>query len=63
MMYGEYSSQALEDFYMALNEVQKAKVETKLKVRLREQLNELPSERVNALRYQIASDMFRILKG
>ncbi len=63
MVFGEHSSQALEDFYYALSEVQKAKVEAKLTVMLREQISTLPSEKVNTIRYQIASDMFRVLKG
>lgn len=63
MMYGENNTQALEDFYNALNEIQKAKVEVKLSTMLREQIGILPLERVNALRYQVAADMFRILKG
>lgn len=53
----------LEEFYHALSEEKKARVEAKLKVMLKEQYDIAPPEKVNPMRYQIASDMFRILKG
>jgi len=56
-------SNRLEEFYHALSEEKKQKVEAKLKVMLKEQYDKLPPTQVNPMRYQIASDMFRILKG
>jgi len=53
----------LEEFYNALSEEKKSRVEAKLQQLLKEQKDTLPQERVNAMRYQIASDMYRILKG
>ena len=53
----------LEEFYHALSADKKAKVEAKVKAMLREQYDTLPPEKVNPMRYQVASDMFRILKG
>jgi hypothetical protein len=57
------NTQRLEDFYQALNEDQKSKVEDKLRKLLNEGYNTLPAANVNSVRYQIASDMFQILKG
>ncbi len=56
-------SNRLEDFYNALSEEKKKHVEDKLKTMLKEQYDSLPSTQVNPMRYQIASDMYRILKG
>jgi hypothetical protein len=53
----------LEEFYHALSEEKKAKVEVKVKRMLKEQYDNLPPEEVNPMRYQVASDMYRILKG
>ena len=53
----------LEDFYNSLNEAQKTKVEAKLKTLLKESMETLPFDKVNQMRYQVASDMFQILKG
>ena len=53
----------LEEFYNALSAEKKARVEAKLRVMLKEQYDKLPPTQVNPMRYQIASDMYRILKG
>lgn len=52
-------------FYDSLNESQKNKVEEKLGRLLRlDTLNvEVDQEKVKMMRYQIASDMFRIING
>lgn len=53
----------MEDFYNALSDSQKNRVEMKLKNILRESFDSLPENNVKLIRYQIASDMFQILKG
>ena len=63
MLHNENKKQSLEDFYNALNEDQKFRVEEKLRTMLKEQQDSLPQGNVNAIRYQIASDMYQILKG
>ncbi len=52
----------LEAFYNALSESQKQKVESKLKVMLRESYESLPPPSVNLIRFQVASDLYQILK-
>lgn len=53
----------LEEFYNALSEEQKRRVEEKLVKLLKEAYDTLPHEKVNPMRHQVASDMYRILKG
>lgn len=53
----------LEEFYNALNESQKTRIEAKLKNMLRESYDSLPKSNVDLIRWQIAQDMFRIIKG
>lgn len=53
----------LEEFYNSLNEQQKQRVEDKLKHLLRETYDTLPEESVRPMRWQVASDMYQILKG
>lgn len=55
--------QQLEDFYNSLNESQKFKVEEKLRLLLKEGYSTVALNKTNPMRYQIASDMFQILKG
>jgi len=57
------SNKKLEEFYNALSEDQRARVEDKVKRMLKETLNVLPESNVNLIRFQVASDMFQILKG
>jgi len=62
-MLHEQDRNKLEDFYNALSEVQRQRVEDKLKGMLKETYDTLPQQQVNPMRFQLASDMFRILKG
>lgn len=52
-----------QEFYEALSVKQKARVELKIRKLLRESYRELPQESINPIRYQVASDIFKILKG
>lgn len=51
----------IEQFYLSLSENQKAKVESKIKGMLRETYETLPQDSVDPIRWQVASDMFKIL--
>jgi len=52
----------IEEFYNALNESQKSRVEVKLRTMLKESYSSLPEPSVNLIRYQIASDLFQLLQ-
>ena len=51
----------IEQFYMSLSESQKQKVESKIKGMLRETYETLPQENIDPIRWQVATDMFKIL--
>ena len=63
MLHEEDRSQKLEEFYNALNEVQKQRVEEKLKIMLKENYGTLSGDSLNPIRYRVAADLFQILKG
>ena len=54
----------LEEFYNSLNEIQRNRVENKLDTILGSADRKIIQEKnINTIRYQIASDMFQLLKG
>jgi hypothetical protein len=53
----------IEDFYNALNEQQKQRVEAKIKTLLKENYDTLPPTNVDLMRWQVASDIYRVLNG
>ena len=62
-MLQENNNKKMEDFYNSLNENQKNRVENKVNMILKESVDTLPKSNVDLIRYQIAMDMFQILRG
>lgn len=58
---GEKELRQIEQFYLSLSENQKEKVELKIKGMLRETYETLPQNSVDPIRWQVASDMFKLL--
>lgn len=58
---GREELEKIEKFYNSLNESQKQRVESKIKVMLKESYETLPQSSVDMIRWQVASDIFKIL--
>lgn len=58
---GREELEKIEKFYNALNETQKQRVESKIKVMLKESYETLPQSSVDMIRWQVATDLFKLL--